>query len=130
MLTAFRSEHEGEGIARARPAVHPEDPPDEGSLYLDALRELQRLEGEVLRLIATIQKAAKNLDHWQAVHVTNAGVGFPMEVTMVGRSIDAATWPTGRQLADTVAAWHEAAEVVRTKWGRLSRETRSRMPPP
>jgi len=37
------------------------------------------------------------------------GAGFPKEVTMVGRSIDASTWPTARQLADTLAAWHETA---------------------
>ena len=63
-------------------------------------------------------------------HVVHAGAGFPKEVTMVGRSIDASTWPTAQQLADTLATWHEAAEIARTAWARLPRETRSSMPPP
>ena len=65
-----------------------------------------------------------------AVDVVPGGAGFPKEVTMVGRSIDASTWPTARQIADTPAAWHETAEVVRTAWAHLPRETRSHMPPP
>jgi hypothetical protein len=61
---------------------------------------------------------------------TTGRCGFPKEVTMVGRSIDASTWPTARQLADTLAAWHETAEVARTAWAHLPRETRSHTPPP
>ena len=49
---------------------------------------------------------------------------------MVGRSIDASTRPTARQLADTLAAWHETAEVARTAWTHLPRQTRSSMPLP
>jgi len=110
--------------------VHAEHPADVGSRYRDALRELQHREGEVLRLVATIQQAAKCLERWQAVHVVHEGVGFPKEVTMVGRSIDASTWPTARQIAETLAAWHETAEVARTAWARLPREARASMPPP
>jgi hypothetical protein len=84
----------------------------------------------VLRTLATIQQAAKCLERWQAVHVINGGAGFPKEVTMVGRSIDASTWPSGRQLADMLAAWHETAEIARTARARLPRETRASMPPP
>jgi hypothetical protein len=47
-----------------------------------------------------------------------------------GRSIDASTWPTRRQPADMLAAWHETAEIARTAWARLPRETRAGMPPP
>jgi hypothetical protein len=104
--------------------------PDVGSRYLDALRELQQREGEVLRMVSIIQRAAKCLEHWKAVYVLNTGAGFPKEVTMVGRSIDASTWPTAQQLADALAGWHEAAEITRTTWARLPREMRSSMPPP
>jgi hypothetical protein len=110
--------------------VQSEHPPAGGSPYLDALRELQQRESEIVRMVATIQQAAKCLEHWQAVDVVHGGAGFPKEVTMVGRSIDASTWPTARQLADTLAAWHENAEVARTAWAHLPREARSRMPPP
>jgi len=110
--------------------VQADHPPDVSSPYLDALRELQQREGEILRMVATIQQAAKCLEHWQAVYVVHGGAGFPKEVTMVGRSIDALTWPTAQQLADTLATWHETAEVARTAWAHLPRETRSSMPPP
>jgi hypothetical protein len=105
-------------------------PPDESRPYLDALRELQQRESEIVRMVATIQQAAKCLEHWQAVDVVHGGAGFPKEVTMVGRSIDASTWPTARQLADTLAAWHETAEVARTAWTHVPRQARSSMPPP
>ena len=105
-------------------------PPDESRPYLDALRELQQRESEIVRMVATIQQAAKCLEHWQAVDVVHGGAGFPKEVTMVGRSIDASTWPTARQLADTLAAWHATAEVARTAWAHLPRQTRSSMPSP
>jgi hypothetical protein len=130
MQTGSRQGDEGGPVAsRRETVVQAEHPPDVG-FYLDALRELQRREGEVLRMVATIQQAAKCLEHWQAVDVVHGGAGFPKEVTMVGRSIDASTWPTGRQLADSLSQWHEAAEVARTAWAHLPRETRSRMPPP
>jgi hypothetical protein len=104
--------------------------PDEGSRYLDALRELQEREREVLRIVTTIQRAAKDLEHWPAVCVVHAGAGFPKEVTMAGRAIDASTWPTASQLADALAAWHETAEIARTAWARLPRETRTSLPSP
>jgi hypothetical protein len=121
---------DAEVAGRAPETVAHAGSPDPGSGYLDVLRELQRREGEALRMVSTIQRAAKCLEHWQAVYVVNAGAGFPKEVTMIGRSIDAATWPTGRQLADMLAAWHETAETARTAWARLPRETRSSVPPP
>ncbi len=127
---AWPGDDEGAVGRPPEPVVQAEHPQDVGSSYLDALRELQQREGEVLRMVAMIQQAAKCLEHWQAVHVIHAGAGFPKEVTMVGRSIDASTWPTARQLADTLAAWHETAEIARTAWARLSRETRSSTPPP
>ena len=104
---------------------------DPGGGYLGALRRVQLRESEVLRMGATIQRAATCLEHWRAVHVVNAGVGFPTEVTMMmGRSIDASTWPTPQQLAETLADWHEAAEGARTAWAHLPMETRSSLPPP
>lgn len=98
--------------------------------YLDALRELQEREREVLRIVTTIQRAAKDLEHWPAVCVVHAGAGFPKEVTMAGRAIDASTWPTASQLADALAAWHETAEIARTAWARLPKETRTSLPSP
>jgi nucleotide-binding universal stress UspA family protein len=104
-------------------------PPSRGT-YLDAMRNVQEREREVLRVITTIQEAAKRLERWQAVHVTHAGAGFPKEVTMTGRMIDAASWPTGRQLGDTLAAWHSATEAARVTWAHIPHERRADLPPP
>ena len=111
----------------ARQAEHP---PTAASRYLSALSEFGERERGVVRIVMTIQQAAKHLEHWQAVHVVHAGAGFPKEVTMVGRAIDASAWPTGRQIAETLAAWHEAAERARMAWARLPEEARTGMPPP
>lgn len=103
-------------------------PPSE--TYLDAVRNLQQHEREALRLVTTIQGAAKSLERWQAVHVAHAGAGFPKEVTMTGRLIDASSWPTGRQLGDTLAAWHSAAETARVAWGHVPQAERAELPRP
>ncbi len=104
--------------------------PSPGDTYLDALGSLQQREHEVLRIVTTVQDAARKLDRWQAVHVAHAGVGFPKEVTMTGRTIDASAWPTAPQIADTLAAWHSAAEVARTAWSHVPRAERPKLPPP
>lgn len=98
--------------------------------YLECLRRVEECERGVLRVVTTIQDAAKRLERWQAVHVAHAGAGFPKEVTMAGRGIDAATWPTAEQLADTLADWHSAAEAARVAWRHVPQEERAGLPPP
>lgn len=129
MQTEFRPGDDDRSMTRAPEAVAPIERGPVAD-YVDALREVQQRESEVLRMGATIQHAAKCLERWRAVYVVNAGAGFPKEVTMIGRSLDASTWPSPQQLADTLAMWHEAAEVARTGWARLPREMRSSVPPP
>jgi hypothetical protein len=104
--------------------------PSPGDTYLDALGSLQQREQEVLRIVTTIQGAAKKLERWQAVHVAHAGAGFPKKVTMTGRAIDASMWPTAWQLADTLATWHSAAEVARVAWSHVPQAERPKLPPP
>jgi nucleotide-binding universal stress UspA family protein len=119
------------GDAARLPSLRQVEPsPAMDSRYLDALRELGERERGVVRLVTTIQQAAKHLEHWQAVHVARAGAGFPKEVTMVGRAIDASAWPTGQQIAETLSAWHEAAERARTAWACLPEAARAGVPPP
>ncbi|HET9492049.1 MAG TPA: universal stress protein [Methylomirabilota bacterium] len=115
----------------------PADPPAAGDralapteAYLESLRPVEECERDVVRMVTTIQDAAKRLERWQAVHVAHAGAGFPKEVTMAGRAIDATTWPTAGQLADTLADWHSAAESARVAWSHVPDEERSGLPPP
>jgi nucleotide-binding universal stress UspA family protein len=98
--------------------------------YGDVLRHVGECERAVLRVVTTIQQAAKSLERWQAVSVTHAGAGFPKEVTMMGRVIEGASWPTGRELAETLAAWHEAAEAARVAWSRVPGAERGTLTPP
>lgn len=116
--------------ALAKPIPRAEPRPDTAACYRDALHEVQQREAEVVRLVTTIQKAAKALERWQAAYVVSTGAGFPKEVTMAGRAIHAAAWPTAGQLADTLATWHDSAEKARTAWARLPRDTRGTLPPP
>lgn len=114
--------------------TEPDTPPERhsppGDSYLNALRTVQQCERDVLRVVATIQDASKSLERWPAVHVAHAGAGFPKDVTMMGRRIDASTWPTGQQLGETLSAWHAATEAARVAWGRVPREERREFPPP
>ena len=48
-----------------------------------------RLEARVRETVGRVRQAAAALEHWRSVHVVNAGVGFPKEVAMMGREIDA-----------------------------------------
>jgi hypothetical protein len=125
------------GSRRALPLPHPagmaarpDERPEPVGYYLDALRELQERERGVLRIVTTIRQAATALEHWRAVYVEHSGAGFPKEVTMSGRAIDASTWPTASELANALAAWQEAAEIARTAWARLPPQLRSGVPPP
>jgi nucleotide-binding universal stress UspA family protein len=114
--------------ATARPPARRPLPPSE--VYRDAVSKLQAREREALRLVRTVHEGAKNLERWQAVHVTHSGAGFPKEVTMTGRMIDGSSWPTARQLGDTLGAWHSAAEAARVAWARLPEEDRAILPAP
>lgn len=115
-------------LARSARPAEPES--DVTTDYRDALREVQQREGEVVRLVTTIQKAAAALERWEAAYVVGTGAGFPKEVTMAGRAIDAATWPTAQQMADTLAAWHDSAERAQNAWARLPAAARATLPTP
>jgi len=105
-------------------------PPSPSEMYRDAVSKLQEREREVLRVVRTVQEGAKNLERWQAVHVAHSGAGFPKEVTMTGRMIDGSSWPTARQLGDTLGAWHSAAEAARVAWARVPQGERATLPAP
>jgi nucleotide-binding universal stress UspA family protein len=118
------------GSSSPAPPLPDDRRPSSSETYLDAIRKVQEREREVLRLVTTIQEAAKHLERWQAVHVAHGGAGFPKEVTMTGRTIDASSWPTAPQLGNTLAAWHSAAETARVAWVHVPQERRADLPPP
>jgi hypothetical protein len=105
---------------------------EEGTVqsYLQARRELERREREVLRLVHTVQRAAGVLERWQCAEVTNVGLGFPKEVSILGRTIDGASWPSARDLAEALVAWHEAYEAALIAWNTLPPGAREPLPRP
>lgn len=98
--------------------------------YLELARRLAQCERDVAAIVARVREIAGALEHWRTVYVLHAGAGFPKEVTMTGRAIDASKWPTADELADALGAWHASAETVRTAWARLSAASRASAPPP
>jgi hypothetical protein len=98
--------------------------------YMEARDTLRREEVRVRTIVARIEHAAAALQHWRSVHVANTGVGFPKDVMMMNRSIDAKQWPTAMELAEALAAWHAAAEHAWAVWSRLPPADRARLEPP
>jgi hypothetical protein len=98
--------------------------------YTEAREALLRQDVRVRSIVARIQHAAAALEHWRSVHVANAGVGFPKDVMMMNRAIDAKQWPTAMELADALAAWHAAAEEAWAVWSRVPPTDRARLEPP
>jgi len=98
--------------------------------YIEARGALLREDIRVRTVVARIQHAAAALEHWRSVHVANAGVGFPKDVVMMNRAIDAKQWPTAMELAEALAAWHAAAEEAWAVWGRVPSADRARLEPP
>jgi hypothetical protein len=98
--------------------------------YTEAREALLQQDTRVREVVARIRRAAAALEHWRSVHVANAGVGFPKDVVMMDRVIDAKCWPTGLELAEALAAWHAAAEEAWAAWSRVPSSDRARLTPP
>ena len=98
--------------------------------YIEARESLLRREAGVREVVARIRHAAAALEHWRSVHVAGAGVGFPKDVMMMNRAIDATQWPTALELAEALAAWHAAAEEAWAVWSRVPPADRARLEPP
>lgn len=98
--------------------------------YVEARATLVRRDARVREMVARIRRVAGALEHWRSVHVSNTGVGFPKDVMMMNREIDAKQWPTAMELAEALAAWHAAAEEAWALWGRVPATDRARLEPP
>ena len=73
--------------------------------YQQALQQIGEVETQVAKLVAVVVDGARKLDHWKEVTVVNSQVRFP-----AGRRMDihASEWPSGMQLAETLASYHDA----------------------
>ena len=77
--------------------------------YQDALRALDEANRDAERIVNIIIDAGKKLDqNWRRVMISGSNIGFPAEVPYGQIHISADKWPTANQLADALAAWHNA----------------------
>jgi hypothetical protein len=91
---------------------------------------------------ASIQKCEKNaaivhhasnvLNKWRTAMVSNTDAGFPAELALSGNTptIDAAQWPTARQIGVDMAAFHSTKSDARQAHSRIPESQRSVVLPP
>ena len=103
---------------------------DKIQAYLDAVRRLENAQRAVQHYVITIQNAATVLADWRKVSISNSGIGFPPETGTSGRTINAVDWPTAKQLAEALAAWHEAKRLAHASYNDIPEVDRSIIVPP
>jgi hypothetical protein len=84
------------------------------------------------RNAATIHRASKILNNWRQAIVSNADLGFPAELVLVGGtpSIDAAQWPTARQIGADMATYHSTKSAAKQAHARIPEAQRAVVLPP
>ncbi len=86
--------------------------------YQDALRAMEEAEGRAERVVRYITDVADWLGDWRDVRVADGKTSFPVGVGQK-QSIIPDRWPTVQQLAEVLAAWHQAAHVARNAWAAI-----------
>lgn len=97
--------------------------------YLDALKKVQQARAKVERVVGVVTDAGKKLGKWQEVSVSDVNVGFPAEL-LGGPSISGREWPTAQELAEALAAWHNARHEARNAWSGVPGPDRSGLQSP
>ena len=97
--------------------------------YLDARQHLLQAKSAADAVVAEIRQAALLLTNWQNVRVGNGTATFPAD-DQLDRVIDARTWPTADDLAQTLVRWHEAKRETEGAWGRVVQRDREGLRPP
>ena len=86
--------------------------------YQDALRAMEEAEGQAERVVKYITGVADWLRNWRDVRVADGKTSFPMGVGQT-QSITPDRWPSVQQLAEILAAWHQAAHTARNAWAAI-----------
>ena len=80
-------------------------------------------------LVDVIVNAGSHLSHeWHSMSVSNIDVSLPEAVQ--GAIIDADKWPTARELAQALEAWHKAYSDLKDAWAAVSDRDRGTLQPP
>jgi len=98
---------------------------DEVKRYRQVKANLENTQKTIERYVRTITRASGLLEDWKHVIIENAGVKFP--ITGSGKSIDANEWPAGKELAQTLANWHQTSRALQDAYNLLSEEDKKRV---
>jgi hypothetical protein len=97
---------------------------DPVQVYQEALANLDDKRRAVDKIVRVIKLASEALSDWRKVIVSNIAVGFPAEATLGGKSINASDWPSAKELAETLSAWHNANHKVRDVYSGIPQNRR------
>ena len=101
--------------------------------YLDGKTKLDGALSEVEKLASIVEPIGNALrrDPWHLM-VSNVSVGFPPEVSLVAGipTLDAGKWPSPKQIAEALAAMHQARHEVRNLWASVPVKDRENLTPP
>jgi len=80
----------------------------------------------------TVHRASKVLNNWRKAMVSNIDAGFPVELALSSStpSIDAAQWPTARQIGTDMANYHATKAAAKQAHARIPESQRSVVVPP
>ncbi len=104
---------------------------DSARQYLDAKAKLDSAEKAVTNLISYLDQVVNALrkDRW-SFSVSNVNVSLPDEAVASGYSLNGDEWPSAQQIAETLAALHQARKKATSAWAILSPADQSNLPPP
>ena len=74
--------------------------------YQSELKELEKVENEVVAMVATIKQGSEQLQRWRDLMIVGTGHSFPGHVTQSNRSLNGNSWPSGSQIGELLAKWH------------------------
>jgi|GEM_PF-3583265 len=98
--------------------------------YLEARAALLAAENRVLKVIAPISSAATALRNWDQVMISNTSVGFPMDIALTHKpTLNAREWPTLDQVAEALAASHDARHKAENAWHAIPSDLQAGLQP-
>ena len=93
--------------------------------YTHAANEYKKASAAYEAATREAEKLARSLDHeepalrgdgWQKVVVVNVPAEFPLELRLIGTTMDGSAAPWGQHLGEVLARWHEAKIHLENAW--------------
>jgi hypothetical protein len=92
--------------------------------FVKASTEFRQIEAHAEMIVKRVNDGASKLVDWKTLLVTNCQAQFPDRLTLRAHpslSLDAANWPTGEQIGEILAKYHQAGQSVWAAYGTLSK---------